>query len=72
MLAHSVVVAVSIRRRRSEIDATIRARGERRYGQRAGTYVVLYTPRAATDCAGTTEPILFARAEALSNYGRRC
>ena len=42
MLAHSVVVAVSDRRRRSEIDATIRARRERRYGQCAGTYVVLY------------------------------
>ena len=33
MLAHSVVAAVSDRRRRSEIDATIRARRERRYGQ---------------------------------------
>ena len=43
MLAHSVVAAVSDRRRRSEIDATIRARGERRYGQCAGTYVVLYS-----------------------------
>ena len=43
MLAHSVVAAVSDRRRRSEIDATIRARRERRYGQCAGTYVVLYS-----------------------------
>jgi len=42
MLAHSVVAAVSDRRRRSEIDATIRARRERRYGQCAATYVVLY------------------------------
>ena len=33
MLAHSVVAAVSDRRRRSEIDATIRARGERRYNR---------------------------------------
>ena len=40
MLAHSVVAAVSDRRRRSEIDATIRARRERRYGQCAGTLVV--------------------------------
>ena len=43
MLAHSVVAAVSDRRRRSEIDATIRARSERRYGQCAGTYVALYS-----------------------------
>ena len=42
MLAHSVVAAVSDRRRRSEIDAIIRARRERRYGICAGTYVVLY------------------------------
>ena len=45
MLAHSVVAAVSDRRRRSEIDAAIRVRRERRYGQCAGTYVVLYSKR---------------------------
>ena len=42
MFAHSAVAAVSDRRRRSEIDATIRALRERRFGQCARTYVVLY------------------------------
>jgi len=47
MHAHSVVAAVSDRRRRSEIDAAIRARRERRYGQCVGTYVVLYSINAS-------------------------